>query len=239
MKKIVHLHNIEAAYDEKTVLTGATFDIFERDYVGILGPNGGGKTTLMKVLLGMTNPSNGTIQYYKNGKDVPRITMGYLPQYNKIDKAFPISVYDVIRTGLGDKKNLLGRYSEEQRQQVDRMIERMELTGLEHRPISALSGGQMQRILLARALVSHPDILVLDEPNTYIDEQYQSQMYEMLHTLNQECAVVLVSHDIDTLLEEAHQVVYVNKNVQHFDLANIDKDTLKKHIQATFNNKKH
>ncbi len=239
MERIVHIDNIEAAYDGKTVLTGATFDIHERDYVGILGPNGGGKTTLMKVLLGMTTPSHGSISYYKDGKEVPRITMGYLPQYNKIDKAFPISVYDVIRTGLGDKKNLFGRYSEEQRQQVDHIIERMELTGLEHRPICALSGGQMQRILLARALVSHPDILVLDEPNTYIDEQYQSQMYEMLDTLNRECAVVLVSHDIDSLLERARQVVCVNKSVEHFDLAHTDKATLKKRIQATFCNKKY
>lgn len=234
MKTIIKLDNIQAAYEGAPVIEGATFCINERDYVGIVGPNGGGKTTLMRVLLGIIKPTKGKVSYFSDGKEVNHITMGYLPQYNKIDKAFPISVYDVILTGLARPGGILGRYSKEQKEQADRIIRKMELQGLEKRSISDLSGGQLQRILLARALVSQPDVLVLDEPNTYIDELYQEQMYDLLDTLNKECAVVLVSHDIDALLGKAGKVVCVNKTVHLYDKETTDAQSIKKHIRDTF-----
>ena len=233
MNTIISLKDIEAAYDSQPVLTGANFDITEHDYVGICGPNGGGKTTLMKVLLGIIKPTAGKVTYYKDGHETTHITMGYLPQYNKIDKAFPISVYDAILTGLTTRNRLLGRFTEDERQKVDGIINRMKLNGLENRPISALSGGQLQRILLARALVSCPDILVLDEPNTYIDEAYQAQMYALLDTLNRECAVALVSHDIEELTRHARHIVFVNNKVTHFDRGEATAEELKKHIFHT------
>lgn len=234
MKTIVSLNNIKAGYDGKIILKDVSFDIHENDYVGIIGPNGGGKSTLLKVILGILKPTEGEVTYFKNGEQTSRISMGYLPQYNKIDKTFPISVYDTILTGVTNDRGLFGRFTTEQRQQVEAIIARMDLQGLEDRPISALSGGQLQRILLARALVSRPDILILDEPNTYIDEIYQAQMYSLLDNLNKECAVVLVSHDIETMKEKAKQIVCVNRSVRHYDTEETSQEDLKKQIEATF-----
>ncbi len=234
MKKIVSLNDIQAGYNGKTILRDVTFDIHENDYVGIIGPNGGGKSTLLKVILGIIKPTKGEVSYYKNGEATSRISMGYLPQYNKIDKTFPISVYDTILTGVTNDKGLWGRFTHEQRQQVDATIAHMDLQGLEDRPISALSGGQLQRILLARALVSRPDVLVLDEPNTYIDEIYQAQMYSLLDNLNKECAVILVSHDIEAIKEKAKQIVCVNRFVRHYNTADTTEEELKKQIESTF-----
>ena len=234
MEKIVSLNDIHAGYNGKTILRDVTFDIHANEYVGIIGPNGGGKSTLLKVILGIIKPTQGKVSYYKNGEPANRISMGYLPQYNKIDKTFPISVYDTILTGVTNGRGLWGRFTHEQRQQVDATIARMDLQGLEDRPISALSGGQLQRILLARALVSRPDVLVLDEPNTYIDEIYQAQMYSMLDNLNKECAVILVSHDIETIRKKAKQIVCVNQSVRHYNMAATTEEELKKQIEVTF-----
>ena len=234
MKTIVSLKNIQAGYDGKTILKDVSFDIHENDYVGIIGPNGGGKSTLLKVILGIIKPTKGEVAYFKNGERTSRISMGYLPQYNKIDKTFPISVYDTILTGVTNDRGLFGRFTAEQRQQVDATIAKMDLQGLEDRPISALSGGQLQRILLARALVSRPDILILDEPNTYIDEIYQAQMYSLLDNLNKECAVILVSHDIEMMKEKAKQIVCVNRSVRHYDTEETSQEELKRQIEATF-----
>ncbi|MCR4773798.1 MAG: metal ABC transporter ATP-binding protein [Prevotella sp.] len=214
-RQIIKIENINAGYENKIAIENATLTIYKHDFLGVIGPNGGGKTTLMKVLLGLLNPQSGTITYYKDGKETDKITMGYLPQYSKIDRDFPISVYEVVLSGLSNKKPFLRPFTKEQKQHVADTINYMQLSDIVEKPIGALSGGQLQRVLLARAIVSDPEVLVLDEPNTYIDQRYQEQMYEMLNEINKHCAIILVSHDIGTILQNVKDVACVNKTLHY------------------------
>ena len=194
--KLIEIEHLSAGYDGKQVLHDINLTVYQDDYLGIIGPNGGGKTTLMRLILGLMKPTEGRIRYYKDGQEVKEIRMGYLPQYNSLDKQFPISVYEVVLSGLSKTKSLFSRYTQAQHQQVLDCLERMQLMEFKDRHIAALSGGQLQRVLLARAIVSKPDVVILDEPNTYIDRRFQKQMYEMLEQINKECAIIIVSHDI-------------------------------------------
>ncbi|HEY9551351.1 MAG TPA: ATP-binding cassette domain-containing protein, partial [Prevotella sp.] len=151
MQPLIELHNVSAGYNGRNVLQNVTLSIYENDFLGVIGPNGGGKTTLMRVLLGLMKPTAGTVSYYNNGVPATGIAMGYLPQYSEIDKHFPISVADVVLSGLSSEKPLLRPFSKDQRAQAAQTLERMELSALANRPIGTLSGGQLQRVLLARA----------------------------------------------------------------------------------------
>ena len=194
--KLIEIEHLSAGYDGKQVLNDINLTVYQDDYLGIIGPNGGGKTTLMRLILRLMKPTEGNIRYYKDGKEVKEISMGYLPQYNSLDKQFPISVYEVVLSGLSKTKSLFSRYTQAQHQQVLDTLERMQLMEFKDRHIAALSGGQLQRVLLARAIVSKPDVVILDEPNTYIDRRFQKQMYEMLEQINKDCAIIIVSHDV-------------------------------------------
>lgn len=212
---IIQLTGLSAAYDGKTVLSHVDLTVYERDFLGIIGPNGGGKTTLIKSILGLHPITQGQIRFYKNGKEVPEINMGYLPQYNDIDRKFPISVYEVVLSGLSKQKSLFRRYSQEQHEQVRQTIVRMGLEGLENRAIGELSGGQLQRALLGRALVSDPSVVILDEPNTYIDKRFEARLYSLLEEINKERAIILVSHDIGTVLKNVKTIACVNETLDY------------------------
>lgn len=227
---IITLDNVSAAYDRKTVLSGVSLSVYRDDYLGVIGPNGGGKTTLMRIILGLKKPSAGTIRYYRDGHEVRELTMGYLPQYNKIDRDFPISVYEVTLSGLNRQKRLFRPYTPEQHEQARDTIRRLQLQDLQDRPICALSGGQLQRVLLARAIVSRPDVVVLDEPNTYIDKRFQEQMYETLADIHRDCAIIIVSHDIAEILQNVTHVACVNHHVHYHASAHLDDETIEHHF---------
>ena len=190
-----------------------SFDVCERDFIGIVGPNGGGKTTLVKVMLGLKKPDCGAVEYFRNGSDVDSVAVGYLPQYSNIDRMFPISVREVVLTGLGAQKRLFAHFTSRHKDMVEAALQRLDLLDLADRHIGSLSGGQLQRVLLARAIVSKPDMLVLDEPNTYMDRHFQKDMYRLLCDLNTDCAVVIVSHDVDVVQKHANRVLRVNSGV--------------------------
>lgn len=229
-KPIIRLNHISAAYDRKTVLTDVNLTVYERDFLGVIGPNGGGKTTLIKLILGLIRPTQGSITFYQDGQEVSEITMGYLPQYNSIDKKFPISVYEVVLSGLSKQKPLLKSYTPQQHEQVRKIIERMGLEGLEKRAISQLSGGQLQRALLGRALVSNPNVVILDEPNTYIDKRFETKLYEILEEINKERAIILVSHDIGTVLQNVKTIACVNKRLDYHSDTEIPTEWLEEHF---------
>ena len=210
---ILQMTGISAAYDNKTVLENINLTVFERDFLGVIGPNGGGKTTLIKVMLGLLNPTAGKVTFYQEGKEVPEISMGYLPQYNSIDKKFPISVYEVVLSGL--RKSLWKRYTQAQHRAVSDMLHRMGLESLGQRPIGALSGGQMQRALLGRAIISEPDVVILDEPNTYIDQRFEAHLYQLLEEINSERAIILVSHDLGSVLQNVRSIACVNETLDY------------------------
>lgn len=229
---LIEICNLSAAYDGRTVLHDVNLTIYEHDFLGIIGPNGGGKTTLVKVILGLKKASGGQVSFFQNGKQVEHITMGYLPQYSSIDKKFPISVQEVILSGLSSQKPLISRFSSSQRAQVGEVINRMGLQGLEKRPIGALSGGQLQRALLGRAIVSNPDILILDEPSTYIDKRFEAKLYELLEEINHECAIILVSHDIGTVLQNVKSIVCVNETLHYHPDTEVSADWLEKNFNC-------
>lgn len=227
---IIQISELYAAYDEKTVLRNVNLSVYERDFLGIIGPNGGGKTTLIKNILGLHQPQKGKIRFYKEGKEVPEINMGYLPQYNNIDKKFPISVYEAILSGLSKQKSIFRKYSNEQHELVRQMIVRMGLEGMDKRAIGELSGGQLQRALLGRALVSNPEVIILDEPNTYIDKRFEAKLYSLLEDINKERAIILVSHDIGTVLKNVKTIACVNETVHYHPHTEVPTEWLEEHF---------
>lgn len=227
---LMQLTGISASYDEKTVLSRVNLTLYEHDFLGIIGPNGGGKTTLVKIMLGLLRPTTGTLRFFRDGKEIPGITMGYLPQYNHIDKKFPISVYEVVLSGLNKQKSLFHRYTAGQHAQVRHIIARMGLEGLEKRAIGQLSGGQLQRALLGRALVSNPEVVILDEPNTYIDKRFEAKLYSLLEEINNECAIVLVSHDIGTVLQNVKSIACVNETLDYHPDTEVPAEWLEEHF---------
>lgn len=210
---IVKIEHVTAGYDADKVLNDVSLTVSKGDFIGIIGPNGGGKTTLLRVLLGLLVPMSGSVLYMRNGTPVKKITMGYLPQYNNIDKKFPVSVSEVVLSGLCVEKPLFRTYSKEQREQAMLVMENLEIDNLRNCHIGSLSGGQLQRVLLARAVVSRPEIVVLDEPNTYIDHRFQNEMYGMLSFINRDCAVVLVSHDTKSVKDNVKDIALVNRRL--------------------------
>lgn len=229
---IIQMEGICAAYEQKQVLDDVNLTVYKKDFLGIIGPNGGGKTTLMKVILGLLKPTAGTISYFHDGKKTEEITMGYLPQYNSIDKKFPISVYEVVLSGLNRQKSLLRPFSKEQHQKVQGIIKQMGLEGLEQRAIGQLSGGQLQRALLGRALVSDPEVIILDEPNTYIDKRFEAKLYKLLEEINKERAIILVSHDIGTVLQNVKSIACVNVEVDYHPDTEVPAEWLEEKFQC-------
>lgn len=227
---LIQLTNIAAAYERKTVLEHVNLTIYEHDFLGVIGPNGGGKTTLMKIILGLLKPAGGQVRFFSHGEEVSEISMGYLPQYNSIDKKFPISVYDVVLSGLNRQKSLFHSFTKEQHEQVRQVIARMGLEGLEQRAIGQLSGGQLQRALLGRALVSDPQVVILDEPNTYIDKRFEAKLYSLLEEINRERAIVLVSHDIGTVLQNVKTIACVNGTLDYHPDTEIPSEWLEEHF---------
>lgn len=230
MDKIIQLDDVFAGYGGKAVLRNVNLSVYEKDFLGIIGPNGGGKTTLIKLILGLLRPLSGNIRFYHSEREVRELTMGYLPQYSSIDNKFPISVYEVVLSGLSKQKPMLRSFSKEQHEQAREVVNRMGLEGLERRAIGQLSGGQLQRALLGRAIVSSPDVVILDEPSTYIDKRFEAKLYELLEEINRERAIILVSHDIGTVLQNVKSIACVNETLHYHSDAEVPSEWLEEHF---------
>jgi zinc transport system ATP-binding protein len=160
--------------------------------------------------------------------------MGYLPQYNNIDRKFPISVQELILSGLiGSKKSLIGGFSRLHREKVRCIVSRMGLEGLENRIVGQLSGGQLQRAMLGRAVISEPQVVILDEPNTYIDNRFEDRLYELLAEINRERAIILIDHDIDTILQNAKSVACVNGTLYYHSDTKVSKEWVRKRFDRS------
>lgn len=189
MNELLELKGITAGYEQAVVLRDVNLTIREHDFIGIIGPNGGGKTTLLKVILGLLKPFSGEITYHAAKQSL----FGYLPQNSRYDARFPISVKEVVLSGLCLRRGfLMGT----RRQTGSGWLNSWRLIGMgefKNRPIGELSGGQMQRVFLCRAIISAPKILILDEPSTYVDANFENEFYSVLGELNKSMSIVMVS----------------------------------------------
>jgi zinc transport system ATP-binding protein len=227
VNKRIEIENVTAAYGAKTVLRDVTVNLYEGDFLGIIGPNGGGKTTLLKIILGLLPVVSGSVRFYnKEGKKTSTLKMGYLPQMNLIDKKFPISVKEVVASGLVSEKRLFRPFGARQYERINDVISQMGLEDLSARPIGELSGGQLQRVLLGRSIVSRPDVLILDEPSSYVDKRFEFHFNQLLEEINKESAIILVSHDIGTVLSLVKNIACVNETLHYHAGVDISEDWL-------------
>ena len=226
MNRLIEIEGITAAYGSKVVLRDVSLTVWEGDFHGIIGPNGGGKTTLLKVILGLLQPSSGSVRFFTRGAEVSALRIGYLPQLSIIDRKFPISVWEVIASGLSSEKPRFSSYTAAQRGRIDEVVHQMGLEDLHRRPIGELSGGQQQRVLLGRSIVSRPQLLILDEPNSYVDKRFESRFYQLLEEINHESALILVSHDIGTVLTMVKNIACVNETLHYHPGADVSEEWL-------------
>ena len=216
MEPFVSLKNVSVQYDKTTALEGVSLDIYPDDFLGIIGPNGGGKTTLVKAILG-TLPHEGEVSYSPTLFEHGHRLIGYLPQSSDFDKSFPISVIEVVMSGLQAEKGLLKRYSADDRKRAMELLEMAGIESIADRQISEISGGQMQRALLCRAVILEPKLLILDEPTNFVDNKFENELYTLLHRLNERMAIVMVSHDLGTITSIVKSIVCVNRTVHRHD----------------------
>lgn len=219
MKPLIEIKNLTVKYDDYVALENVSMRIDENDFIGVIGPNGGGKTTLLKAILGLVGPSSGSLVFSEAFNDRGS-NIGYLPQVNKFDHRFPITVYEVVVSGLARRNNWLRGSHKADKVKAMAMLGEMGIEHLAHKPIGELSGGQMQRVFLSRALVSSPRLLILDEPDTYVDNNFETELYSKLVEVNQRMAIVLVSHDVGTISAHVKSIACVNKAL-HYHPSNI------------------
>jgi zinc transport system ATP-binding protein len=214
-KELVKLEDVWAYYDDVPVLEGVNLSIDEDDFLGIIGPNGGGKTTLLKVILGLVKPSRGEVTVLGGAPEQNRKFMGYVAQHSMFDRDFPINVCDVVLMGRCGKVGLMKRFSDEDKKIALRALETVEMLDYKDRQIGRLSGGEQQRVFIARALVAEPKILLLDEPTAGIDMPMQTEFYELLAGLKQRIAIVLVSHDISAVSVYVDKIACLNRQLYY------------------------
>ena len=216
MESLVSLKNVSVQYDENIALESVSLDIYPDDFLGIIGPNGGGKTTLVKAILG-TISHNGEVAYSPTLSEQGHRLIGYLPQQTEFDRAFPISVIEVVMSGLQAEKGLMKRYSTADRKRAMELLNMAGIADIAERQISEISGGQMQRALLCRAVILEPKLLILDEPTNFVDNQFENELYTLLRRLNERMAIVMVSHELGTITSVVKSIVCVNRTVHRHD----------------------
>lgn len=215
-KSLISIRDLWVEYDNTTALEGVNIDIFEDDLLGIIGPNGGGKSSLVKAIMGTTT-YKGHIWYDKSLRRGNHYQIGYMPQVSEFDMRFPISIREVVLSGLQTEKGFFGRYSAEDKRRTNELLDKMGIAELASNPIGEVSGGQMQRALLCRAIISEPKLLILDEPTNFVDNRFEYEFYNMVRQLSDKMAIVMVSHDLGTITSVVKSILCVNRSVHRHD----------------------
>jgi zinc transport system ATP-binding protein len=224
--EIVKLQNIRVSYGGIPALEDITLSIFRHDFLGIIGPNGGGKSTLLKVLLGLVKPDSGSVAVFGKSPEQARSRIGYVSQRASFDLDFPASVRDVVLMGRYGRAGLLHHYSREDRAAVEKALARVGMEGDRDKQIGKLSGGQQQRVFVARALVAAPELLLLDEPTASIDPTMQTEFYELLAELKRDLTIVMVSHDIGAISVYVDKIACLNRQLYYHGSKEITPEVL-------------
>jgi zinc transport system ATP-binding protein len=217
MNRLIQLTDVSAGYDREIVLRDVNLSVYDHDFIGVIGPNGGGKTTLIKLILGLLKPLKGQIERLNEANGS---LIGYLPQQSLVDRKFPITVLDIVLSGLMSEKGAFVRYSAGDRKKAMQLLDQMGIAGLAKRTSMELSGGQLQRVFISRALISSPRLLILDEPNTFVDNRFESDLYQLLTELNKSMAIMIVTHDVGTVSYFVKTIACVNTYL-HYHHSNI------------------
>jgi zinc transport system ATP-binding protein len=231
-REVISVTHLWAGYDSEPVLEDVNLSIRELDFVGLIGPNGGGKTTLVKVLLGLLQPTRGDVRIMGKGIKEGRRHIGYVPQSVEFDRDFPINVWDVAQMGRLAKRGLLKRYTLEDEQAVAEALEDVEMLSWRNRPVGELSGGQRQRVYIARALAAEPRILLLDEPMASVDPQVSVHLYELLGRLNDHVTILMISHDMSAISSYVKTVGCINRRLFYHGGKQITQDMLEAAYQC-------
>jgi zinc transport system ATP-binding protein len=224
MALLFEIDSLSAGYNSNLVLENVNFTVNENDFIGVIGPNGGGKTTLLKVILGLLKPVGGTIRY--NDSLIRKNRIGYLPQMSAGDNTFPVTVSDVVLSGLMIQKGVLARMSSADRERARLVMGELGLEKIKNSPLAELSGGQLQRVFLGRAVIGSPKLLLLDEPDNFVDATFENDFYTKLHDLNERMAILMVSHDVGTISSHVKSFACVNRKLHYHPSPEITNEQL-------------
>jgi zinc transport system ATP-binding protein len=217
VRPFVELEEVDFSYGEIRVLEGINLTVEAGDFLGIIGPNGSGKTTLLRIMLGLLEPDHGRVRLFGHPPSSFRQwgRLGYVPQKATLDPALPATVQEVVATGLVPALGLWGRVRAAERRRIQEVLAHVGMDAHAGARIGALSTGQQQRVLIARALVSNPEMLILDEPTGGVDPEAQTSLYALLHHLNRErdVTLILVSHDIGVVAKEVTKLACLNRRL--------------------------
>ncbi len=225
---LVEINHLWAAYHDETVLEDINLTLEKNDFLGLIGPNGGGKTTLIKVILGLLKPKTGSVKVMGKDPQQGRRQIGYVPQFAIFDTDFPISVWDVVRMGRLGPERLFKSYTEEDNRIVAERLKWVDMIPHKDRALNELSGGQRQRVYIARALATDPALLILDEPTVSVDVEARTHIYDLLHEINQHSVtILLVSHDLNVISRYVKTIGCLNRTLHYHGEKEITPDMLK------------
>lgn len=211
---VFELCSVTFGYDERPILDNANLTVAEGGFISIIGPNGGGKSTLLKLLLGLIEPQKGTVRVFGKKPREGRDRIGYMPQFHRVDPHFPITVEEVVRLGLLSGRTRFGFRRGRDQVALDRALVTVGCDHLRRETFAGLSGGQRQLVLIARALVGEPRLLLLDEPTANLDPAVEGSFHDLLHRLAETVTICLVSHDVGLVTARTEQVICVNRSVE-------------------------
>ena len=224
MAYLFEMYSLSASYGANLVLQDVNFKVNENDFIGVIGPNGGGKTTLLRVILGLVKPITGRMVF--NNELLNGNSIGYLPQMSTGDINYPVTVTDIILSGLMIRKGIISRMSASDKKKADNVIDELGLSGMSESTLNELSGGQMQRVFLARAIIGNPRLLLLDEPGNFVDTTFENDFYEKLKDLNKRMAILMVSHDVGTISSHIKSFACVNRSLHYHPSPEITNEDL-------------
>jgi zinc transport system ATP-binding protein len=221
---LLELKSLSVCYGSNIALQDADLKVFDNDFIGVIGPNGGGKTTLLKVILGLVKPFKGKLVFDQELQGSNKI--GYLPQISTGDNNFPVTVKDVILSGLMMRKGIISMMTLPDKKKAIKVIEELGLSELANSSLSELSGGQLQRVFLGRAIIGDPRLLLLDEPGNFVDANFENDFYEKLRLLNKRMAIMMVSHDVGTISAHIKSFACVNRHLHYHPSSEITNEEL-------------
>jgi zinc transport system ATP-binding protein len=213
-------NNLFFQYEETPILENVSFVIAPGEFVGIFGPNGGGKTTLLKLLLGFLKPQKGSIEILGESPKIAREKMGYVPQISHLDRQFPITVLEVVMMGCLDKSPWHS-YTKDGKEKARAALIEVGMLDFQNHSFGTLSGGQAQRVLIARALVSKPTILLLDEPTASVDASAEESIYKLLEHLKGTMTIIMVTHDLQVMMQKVDRFICVHQQVTAYSQAQV------------------